>query len=212
MNSVTESPHLLSHSTIKKDLLVKPPRIKPQLTPPELFMTLRDSLVEDIPTKLSNTIKNTYLMTSLIKKVDLTSLSQKSKDKIKFSPLKKSQLWSWSRWNKSLNLTQEKKLKTQLLPSQLISITHKDKLLKMPVSLLVLTSSEFLTSQLPLLLPMVLMKKKKRTSWFSIWEEEHSMSQSLPSMTEFSKLSVLTVTLIWEAKISIKESWTTSWN
>jgi hypothetical protein len=191
---------------------VKPPRIKPQSTPPELFMTLRDSLVEDIPTKLSNTIRNTYLMTSLIKKVDLTSLFQKSKDKIKFSPLKKSQPWSWLRWNKSLNLTQERKLKTQLLPSQLISITHKDKLLKMPVSLPVLTSSEFLTSQLPLLLPMVLTKKKKRTSWFSIWEEEHSMSQSLPSMTEFSKLLVLTVTLIWEVKILIKESWTTSWN
>lgn len=93
-NSVTESPPLLSHLLMKKDSSVKPLKTKLPSTQPELYMMLRDLLVEDIPTRLFNMIRNSCPMKSLIEKEDLTLKFQTSKDKTKFSPQKKSQLWS----------------------------------------------------------------------------------------------------------------------
>ncbi len=96
-NSVTESPHQWFLSLIKKDSSERLPRTKLPSTQPELCTMLRDSSVEDIPTRLSNTTRNTCPMKLLTKKEGHTLKFPTSKDKPKFSLLKKSQPWSSSR-------------------------------------------------------------------------------------------------------------------
>lgn len=87
-------------------------------------------------------------------------------------------------------------------------MTTKDKPLKMPDQLLVLTFSESSMSQLPLPLLMVSTRRVmvKDTSLSLIWEEEHSMFLSWPSIKVCLKSRLQPVTPIWEDKILITKS------
>jgi hypothetical protein len=99
-------------------------------------------------------------------------------------------------------------LKTPLLLAQPISMTPKDKLLKMPVKSLVFLSEESSMNQLPLLLLTVLTKKLKVKEMYlsSILVVVLLMYPSSLLMMVSLKSKLLPVTLISVVKISIKNS------
>jgi hypothetical protein len=136
-----------------------------------------------------------------------------SREKSKSCRLKRSLLWSLWKWRLLLKTISDKALSMLSLLSLLTSTTLRDKPLKMPVSFLVSMSWESSTNQL--LLPWLTdwtRKIRRRLSLFTISEVVLSMFPSYLLMTVFSRLSPLLETLIWEERISIKESLNSSWN
>ena len=90
---VTELLHLLLHSLTKKDLSVRQLRIRPLLILPELCTMSRDLLEENMETRQFSMTRNIFPTKLLTRKVNHTFKFLKLKEKQKFLPLKKSQLW-----------------------------------------------------------------------------------------------------------------------
>lgn len=187
---VTEPHHPTLDLPKPKDwsvMLLKIKQLETQQTP---FSTLKDLLVVNLATLLWRKIA--HCGPSRLKPVKVTNqeLWLNIKESRRNSKLKKFPLWFWPKWEILLKTTSLNQLNMPLSLFLLISMTVKDKPLKMQELLLDLMFLESLMNQpLPLLLTVwtKLNKMLKETFWSSIWEEVLLMFLSYPSTEVSSK-------------------------
>jgi len=168
-------------------MLLKIKQLETQQTP---FSTLKDLLVVNLATLLWRKIAHCGPSRLKPVKVINQELWLNIKESRKNSKLKKFLLWCWPKWEILLKTTSLNQLNMPLSLSLLISMTVKDKPLKMQELLLDLMFLESLMNQpLPLLLTVwtKLNKMLKETFWSSIWEEVLLMFLSYPSTEVSSK-------------------------